>query len=105
MCNFKSWHFDDHACNIYQVTFGTTMLILDKNNFETFIELVTARCETLVPIDDKLKYIVLPTPGNIVHIVLTEKELMHLHCMLQNADTEIKSQQILALFDDKGLES
>gem|GEM_PF-867493 len=110
MCNFKTWHFDDHgcilqckACNTYQVTFGTTMLTLDKNNFEAFITLVMARYETLIPIDDKLKYIVLPTPSNTIHVVLTEKELLHLHCMLQSADTEIKSQQMLALFDDKGL--
>jgi hypothetical protein len=32
---------------------------------------------------------------------MTEKELMDLHLMLQNADTEIKSQEMLALFVDK----
>ena len=111
MCNFKTWHIDDHgcvlqckACNTYQVTFGTTMLTLNENNFAAFVRLVTMRYETLIPIDDdKLKYIVLPTPSNTIHIVLTEKELLDLHGMLQSADTEIKSQQMMALFDDKGL--
>jgi hypothetical protein len=77
------------------------MLTLDKNNFRTLIALVEVRCETFIPIDDQLKYIILPTPGRFVHIVLTEKELIHLHCMLQNADTDIKSQEMLSLFDDK----
>jgi len=50
---------------------------------------------------NQLKYIILPTPSNIVYVVMTEKELMDLHLMLQNADTEIKSQEMLALFVDK----
>lgn len=106
MCNFKTWHIDDHgcvlqckACNTYQVTFGTTMLTLNENNFAAFVRLVMMRYETLVPTDDKLKYIVLPTPSSVVHVVMTEKELLHLNCILQHADTEIKSHEMLALFE------
>ncbi len=107
MCQFKHWFFDDNgyvvqceACGYFQLSFGTTMLTLDNTNYTAFVKLVATTKESHVPMKDKnVKCIVLPTPSTCIHNIFTENEFEHLHSMLQEADTEIKTHQLLSLFN------
>jgi hypothetical protein len=106
MCHFKSWYFDDNGyviecteCSCLRVCFGSTMLNLQKENYYAFYNLVCTKKETHIPMhDENTKCIVLVTPSRSVQIILNEKELNDLYYMLQHADTEIKTQQLLNLF-------
>ena len=64
--------------------------------------MVQKRCEALVPQDEDVKYIVIPTPGAQVHILLSESELYSFNEMLQCADNEIKAHQLFELLNAAG---
>jgi hypothetical protein len=107
MCNFKSWYFDEGGyiiqcsqCNSFRVCFGSTMLTLSENDYQAFFDLVCYKTETHVSMCEKqTKCIVLPTPCKAINIILNEIELQALYTMLQEADTEIKTQQLVDLFN------
>ena len=106
MCNFKSWHFDDNGyviecmeCSYLRVCFSSTLLTLNKEDYSAFYDLVCWKKESHISMhDENTKCIVLATPCKSVQIILTEKELNDLYHMLQQADTEIRTQQLLDLF-------
>ena len=107
MCQFKHWFFDDSGyvvqceeCSYFQLSFGTTMLTLNNNNYKAFVDLVSSKKEDHVSMSDKnTKCVVLATPCSSIHTILTENELDRLHNMLQEADTEMKTQHLLAMFN------
>lgn len=107
MCQFKHWFFDDNgyvvqceACGYFQLSFGTTMLTLNNSNYKAFVDMVSTKKEDHIPMTDKnIKCVVLSTPSNCIHTILTENELDKLYHMLQEADTEMKTQQMLSLFN------
>lgn len=106
MCNFKSWHFDDNGyvvecmeCSYLRVCFSSSLLTLNKENYQAFFDLVCRKKESHISMhDENTKCIVLATPSKSIQILLSEKELNELYYMLQQADTEIKTQQLLDLF-------
>jgi hypothetical protein len=107
MCNFQSWYFDEAGyivqcvqCNHFRLCFGSTMLSLSQNDYQAFFELVCYKTETHVSMCEKeTKCIVLPTTSKAISIILNEIELHALYNMLQDADTEIKTQELIALFN------
>lgn len=108
MCNFKSWFFDDNGyvieckeCNYLRVCFGNTMLTLTKRDYHSFSDLVFWKKESHVSMQDiDTKCIVLATPCKSVQMILSERELIQLYEMLQHADIEIRTQQLLDLFNE-----
>ncbi|MBN9384740.1 MAG: hypothetical protein J0H74_28555 [Chitinophagaceae bacterium] len=106
MCHFKTWYFDEHGyvvscehCNHFQVSFGTTMLTLSPTDYEVLVKMVAQRKEDHVPMHNpNVRCVVLPTPCSNIHSFLSERELQLLHDMLQEADNEIKTQQMIRLF-------
>lgn len=106
MCRFKNWYQDEGGyiiqcedCRHFQVSFGTSMLTLDENQYSEFLKMVTAKKTDHVPMHNPdCKCIILPTPAPNIHIILTENELLHLYEMIQAADTEIKTEQLISLF-------
>lgn len=107
MCNFKSWYFDDNGyviecaeCNHLRVCFGSAMLTLNRADYRAFYDLVCWKKETHLPVvDQHTKCIVIATPCKSVQIILSEQELNDLYEMLQHADVEMKTQQLLDLFE------
>lgn len=86
-------------CSCLRVCFSSTMLTLHKENYRAFYDLVCWKKETHISMhDENAKCIVLTTPSKSVQIILNEKELNDLYLMLQHADTEIKTQQLLSMF-------
>lgn len=107
MCHFKSWYLDENGyivkcekCNYYQVCFGTLMLTLSDGDYQAFVELVGRKKEEHIPMDDSnIKCVILPTPSGLIHAILCERELDQLHRMLQEADNEMRVQQLMGLFE------
>jgi len=106
MCRFKNWYQDESGyiiqcedCRHFQVSFGTSMLTLDEMQYSEFLKIVTAKKMDHVQMHNPdCKCIILPTPSHNIHLILTENELLHLHEMVQAADIEIKTQQLISLF-------
>jgi hypothetical protein len=107
MCDFKSWYFDDNGyviecmeCSYLRVCFSSTMLTLKPADYRAFYDLVCWKKETHMPVcDANTKCIVLATSCKSVQVILSEKELTELYDMLQNADVEIRTQELLDLFN------
>jgi len=107
MCKFKSWYFDDNGyvlqcqtCSRYQVSYGTTMLTLNNNDFHNFTSIVFKTKENNPPVNNAtIKCVVLPTPSSCVSSILTQYELDNLYYMLQEVDTEMKVEHLLGLFN------
>ncbi len=108
MCSYKNLYIDDkgyviqfNTCNSFQVCFGTTMLTMDESNFMAFVQMISRKKEAHVDMyDTDIKCVVIPTPSNTVHSILTQAELFQLHNMLEEADTEIKAQELMRLFSE-----
>lgn len=107
MCQFLNWYADEDGyviqckdCMHFQLSFGTTMLTLSEEQYQTFVAIVAYKKQELVPMQDSdCKCIVVPTPSNSVNIILSEKELTFLYDMTQAADNELKTNQLLSLFN------
>lgn len=107
MCQFKHWFFDESGyvvqcekCDYFQVSFGTTILTLDTNNYKTFVELVTVKKHNHISMNNpNTKCIIMPTPCSSINTILSEAELDTLYHMLCEADTEMQTQQLISLFN------
>lgn len=107
MCHFKSWYLDEYGyvvkcekCNYFQVCFGTLMLTLSEFDYQALVELVAHKKEDHIPMEDpNVRCVILPTPSGMIHAILNERELYQLHKMLQEADNEMKTQQLIGLFE------
>ncbi|MBS1664389.1 MAG: hypothetical protein JST68_25315 [Bacteroidetes bacterium] len=106
MCQFKSCYAGENGyivrcedCQHFQVGFGTTVLTLNAYDFQAFLGIVAYKKENHQPIHDpNTRSIVLPTPCSTVHLIFSENELADLHIMLQEADNELRTQEMLRLF-------
>lgn len=106
MCQFKRWYADEHGyviecrdCKHFQVCFGTTLLTLDENHFQAFMGLIRHRKENHYPLNETdTRNIVIPTPCNTIHALLSGRELDQLDNMLEEADNERRSRELLELF-------
>jgi hypothetical protein len=106
MCHFKTWYFDDNGyvvscehCNHFQVCYGTTLLTLGPRDYQTLVRMVAEKKDDHIAMHDaNVRCVVLPTPCRTIHSFLSERELSQLHHMLQEADNEIKAQEMLRLF-------
>jgi hypothetical protein len=75
------------------------MLTLSPPDYEILVKIVAQKKEDHVPMcDPNVRCVVLPTPCSNIHSFLSERELRLLHDMLQEADNEIKAQEMIRLF-------
>lgn len=107
MCQFTSWYFDDNGyvieckdCAHFRVCFGNVVLTLDHAAFKALFAWVCLRKETHTSLCDvHTKSILIATPCSSIQLMLSECELNELYNMLQQADTEMRIQQLLDLFN------
>ena len=105
MCKWKTYYSGGDGyvvqcadCQYVQLGFGTAMLTLTVDDFTTFAEMVAQRWADHVPMGTEKKCVVLPTPVPFYKVLLTESELQDLERMLQLADSEMKAESLLGLF-------
>lgn len=105
-CDFQSLYYGEEGyvvrckqCAHYQVAFISTMLTLSEADFYLFYKQVKNKVfQSYSDINQDAKIIMIGTPSQDVHLILTPIELMRLYKIMEEADSEIKVQELLCLF-------
>jgi hypothetical protein len=104
MCSYNTLHLNEdgyviscNGCNHLQLAFGTTVLILTRNEFSEFCEMVEDR-KNLWDSDGfpMSKCIYIPTKNKDVALVFSYKELLKLHHILVSAGLILETEEILS---------
>lgn len=105
MCRFQRLYCDSqgyvircHECRHYQLLFNRTVLSLNEEEYQTFLETIAARKLNLEGAAAQ-KETVLPTPRKGVYLLLPDEQLERLYRMVEEADTERKALSMLQLFE------
>ena len=79
--------------------YGNIMVVFYPDEFDSFRKLVKDLYSQEQPAERKnLKHIVIPTLSDCVRLLLSQNDLADLHAMLEEADNEIRTRQLLELF-------
>ncbi|MGE9311896.1 DUF6686 family protein [Niabella sp. CJ426] len=105
-CDFQSLYYGEEGyvvrckqCGHYQVAFISTMLTLNEADFYIFCKQVKYKVlQSYSNVNQDSKIIIIATPSQDVSLILTPGELTRLHKTLEEADSEIKTQELLCLF-------
>jgi hypothetical protein len=107
MCQFHTWFHDAEAgyvteclhCQKIQVCFGNIVATFRYEQFDQLRTYVGYVWESYQPLqNNNAKSVVLQTPCEGLHILLTERELNQLYLMLEHADNERTAKQLISLF-------
>jgi hypothetical protein len=107
MCNYQTLFYDDECgyvilcrgCDSIQVAFGNVLLTWNRPDFYDFYNFIK-RMLNETPIDPATvnkKTLAIPVPCEGVRILLSPRELQQLHNMLDSAETELQSQQLMSM--------
>lgn len=105
-CEFQSLYYGEdgyivrcNQCGHYQLAFISTMLVLQEADFYIFCKQVKYKASQLYSdVSRHSKIIMVATPSQDVHLVLTPFELERLYRALEEADSELKALELLYLF-------
>ncbi|MDF2187154.1 DUF6686 family protein [Paraflavitalea sp. CAU 1676] len=110
MCQYQTLFYDEKVgyvircmhCENFQIGYGNVLINLHTPDFHDFVEWIRD-----CPIDDYgatdpgIKSIIIPTPCDGLKLYLSQRELRDLHQMLESADSEWRSQEMLQLFANR----
>jgi len=107
MCSYQTLFYNDEsgyvilcsACDSIQVAFGNMLLTWNRPDFYDFFRFIK-RMFNETPIDVAAinkKTLAIPVPCEGVRILLSPRELQQLHHMLDTAESELQSQQLMSL--------
>jgi hypothetical protein len=108
MCNSKTWFQDDNIgyvvecnqCQKIQAGFGNLMVTFTRRDFDTFrLYLLKLNNNSQPCSNKKIKSIVIHTPAEGICFLLSEDELLGLLQMVEYADTEMKTEGLIKLFN------
>lgn len=110
MCDLQKLAFTEHGyvvrcveCGHYQMGFGTTMLTLNNDDFNSLFNTVTLRLNTLSEKDsyfsEETKSVLVTTPLPSCCFVLTRNELQALFEIMDKADNEARALSLFELFE------
>lgn len=109
MCHYQTLYYDDvkgyviycRNCNSIQLAFGNVMLTLFREDFYGFHECINRIKEEHKDYADcPKKFIVVGTPCEGIKLLVSGIELCQLQGMLDEAETELQSQELLGLFNN-----
>ena len=109
MCSYQTLYYNDEsgyvilcrACDSIQVAYGNILLTWNRPDFYDFFHFIK-RMNNETPIDvDAInkKTLAIPVPCEGVRILLSPRELQQLHHMLDTAESEWQSQQLISLLN------
>ncbi len=111
MCSFHTWFHDDQKgyvveckdCQNIQIGFGNVQATIYATDFDKLQRYIGTAVENHIPGNNKgARTIVLKTPYEGFSILLSETELQDLCYMVEQADIERKTAQLMMLFQEKG---
>ncbi|GAB3414210.1 DUF6686 family protein [Niabella aquatica] len=105
-CDFQSLYCGEDGyvvrcrqCGHYQVAFISTMLTFSEADFYVFCKQAKDKAlQSYDHVNPDSKIIMIATPSQDVYLILTPSELLRLYRALEEADSEIKAQELLCLF-------
>lgn len=107
MCNYEILFHNDETgyvvrcldCDKLQIGFGNLMLTLNMEGFAVFHScLRKVKDEQTVSGNESLRCITIPTPCEGVKLLLSLREVKSFDQMLEAADSELRSLQMINLF-------
>ena len=108
MCHYQTLYYQENTgyvircaqCDKIQMSFGNFVISLDPPEFLNFCDWIAkVKSEQAPPPNPLLKTLMIPTPCEGLQLFLSSRELGELHEMLEIADTELKSSELLKLFN------
>ena len=109
MCQYQTLYHNDSVgyvirctgCDRLQMGYGSVMITFGTEDFRRFCRKIMDLKEKHVPQQKPdLKSMIIPTPCEGMRFFLSERELYELHEMLETADLELKTGQLLHLFQN-----
>ncbi|NCI47328.1 DUF6686 family protein [Sediminibacterium soli] len=110
MCQYHTWFRDEEKgfviecrnCRKLQLAFGMVMVRFAENEFHSFRRYIASKREEFEGTDNRTdKTILLQTPCESLNFLFSYEELENLHLMLEQADTEMKTEKMLRLFQEQ----
>jgi hypothetical protein len=110
MCQYQTLFYDDKIgyvirclhCENFQIGYGNVLINLYTPDFYDFVQWIREyRVAQTCTTDPGIKSIIIPTPCEGLKLFLSHRELKELHGMLDMADSEYRSQEIIQLFNNK----
>lgn len=107
MCQYQTLYYDDKVgyvircvhCENFQIGFGNVLVNLHKSDFADFCAWIKGcKAEHQGVEESTIKSIIIPTPCDGLKLFLSHRELSELHRMLDTADSEWRSQEMMKLF-------
>jgi len=112
MCSYQTLYHDKKSgyviccegCENLQVTFGNIIVTFSKADFNQFTGHVKKLITQQHPASDiAVKSIIIPTACDGIRLLLNYRELQELEHMLDAADTELQSLQLIELFKEDNI--
>jgi hypothetical protein len=110
MCQYQTLFYDDKVgyvirclhCDNFQLGYGNVLINLHTPDFCDFVQWIKdCRIDDYGATDPSIKSIIIPTPCDGLKLFLSQRELKELHEMLDTADSEWRSQEMLQLFSKR----
>ncbi len=110
MCHFQTLYHDDHTgyvvrcseCEKIQLGYGNLMLTFNQEDFGSFRWwLRKMKDDQLQAQSPTLRCLVIPTPCEGMKLLLSRRELDEFDRMLDSADSELQTLEMIRLFQEK----
>jgi hypothetical protein len=110
MCQYQTLFYDDKVgyvirclhCENFQIGYGNVLVNLYTPDFTDFVQWIKDyRNDLQETADASVKSVIIPTPCDGLKLYLSQRELKELHEMLDTADSEWRSQEMMRLFVNK----
>ena len=110
MCRYQTLYHSDKSgyiirceeCEKIQVAYSNLVVTFERNDFDTFRYLVLKIRDGRHPNAGApvVRSIMIPSPCQGIQLLLSYNELNEFATMLEEADTELQSLDLIRLFDD-----
>lgn len=109
MCSYQTLYHHDRTgyiirceeCNKIQMAYSNLVITFEREAFDTFYSWVKKiRANQQMPVSPAVRSIMIPSPGQGIQLLVSYNELNELCAMLEEADTELQSLELLKLFDE-----
>lgn len=105
-CQFQTLYMGEDGyvvrckeCGHYQLAYLCIMVTLEEKEFSSFCRMIQQHYEDSIHLsNDNCKCVVVQTPASGTHFLFSRKEIRRFAELLDSADTEERTQNILALF-------
>jgi hypothetical protein len=108
MCSYQTLFHSDKSgyiircekCAKIQVAYGNLVMTFERNDFDTFHAWIKKIYEgQQTSLSPAVRCIMIPSPCQGMRLLLSYNELKELNTMLEEADTELQSLELIQLFE------